>query len=307
MVKKVESIWMDGKLVPWDQAQVHVLTHALHYGLGVFEGIRCYQRADGQLAIFRLKEHVRRLFESAKIATLPMTYTEEQVCKACIEVVSANKLGSCYLRPLAFVGDGAMGLGAKDNPTRLVIAAWEWGAYLGEEALKAGIRAKISTYQRFHVNALMAKGKIVGHYVNSIIAKREAMQDGYDEAIMLDAQGYVSEATGENIFVVRDNTVFTPPHGTSILGGITRDTIIKLCQELKIPVVERLISRDELYVADEVFLCGTAAEVTPVRDIDHRTIGQGARGDITERLQKRFFEIATGSDKEHDAWLSYVK
>lgn len=305
MVDKVAKIWMDGKLVDWDDAQVHVLTHTLHYGLGTFEGIRCYETSDGKSAIFRLREHIRRLFDSAKICTLPMPYSEEQLVEACLETVRANGLKSCYLRPLVFLGDGAMGLGAV-NPTRVSIAVWKWGAYLGEEGLAKGIRAKVSTFTRPGVNQLMAKGKVVGHYVNSILAKREAIADGFQEAILLDAQGYVSEASGENVWVVRDGKVVTPPLGASILAGITRDTVIQVLAELGVPVVERFVARDELYIADEVFMCGTAAEVTPVREIDRRQIGAGARGEITKRVQDRYFEIVRGTKPLHPEWLTYV-
>jgi len=305
-MKKVDKIWLDGALVPWDDAKVHVLTHTLHYGLGVFEGIRCYKHADGRSAIFRLQEHIQRLFDSAKIALIPMPWSIDEVNKACVEIIRANNLEACYLRPIAFMGDGTMGLGARDNPTRLAIAAWEWGAYLGEEGLRKGIRAKISSYCRASVNTLMSKGKIVGHYVNSILAKREAMAAGYDEGILLDSQGYVSEASGENIFLVKNGTVITPPFGMSILGGITRDTLLQVCADLQIPVEQRLMSRDELYIADEVFLCGTAAEVTPIREVDDRTVGRGERGPLTQKIQGAFFEIANGTSKLHSEWYTYI-
>ncbi|MEM6959996.1 MAG: branched-chain amino acid transaminase, partial [Myxococcota bacterium] len=228
MVDKLEKIWMDGELIPWDEANVHILTHTLHYGVGVFEGIRAYETSDGRSAVFRLDEHVRRLFDSARICMMPMEFTPEQVVQGCIDTARASGLKSCYLRPLAFMGDGAMGLGARTNKTRLAIVAWKWGAYLGEEGIEKGIRAKISSFSRAGVNQLMAKGKIVGHYVNSILAKREVLQAGYDEAILLDPQGYVCEASGENIFVVRDGVVSTAPLGSSILGGITRSTVLRL-------------------------------------------------------------------------------
>ena len=306
MVDKVEKIWMDGELVAWEDANVHILTHTLHYGLGAFEGIRCYRTEDGRSAIFRLDEHVRRLFDSAHIATMEVPYTHAQIRDACLETVRVNGLDSCYLRPLFFVGDGAMGLGAMNNPTRVAIAVWRWGAYLGEDGLEKGIRARISSFTRPGVNMLMAKGKIVGHYVNSILAKREALTTGFQEAILLDAQGYVSEASGENVFVVRDGVVSTPPHGASILGGITRDTIMTLLREMGVEVRERMIARDELYVADEVFMCGTAAEVTPVREIDGRRIGIGARGALTKRVQDRYFQVVRGVEVPVPAWLTYV-
>lgn len=306
MVDKVEKIWFDGALVNWDDAKVHVLTHTLHYGLGVFEGIRCYQLENGKSAIFRLEEHVDRLFESAHICTMKLTQSREEVVKACLETVRVNKLAECYLRPLAFIGDGAMGLGATDNPTHLTIVAWKWGAYLGDEGIKRGIRAKISSFARPGINSVMAKGKVVGHYVNSILAKREALAGGYQEAILLDGQGYVSEASGENIFMVKRGVIHTPSLGSSILGGITRDTLIQLCAELGLKLIERPITRDELYVADEIFMCGTAAEVTPVREIDDRQIGIGSRGPITEQVQKRYFEVVRGAGKPHPEWLAIV-
>lgn len=306
MVDKVQKIWLDGELVGWDDANVHILTHSLHYGLGAFEGIRCYATEDGRSAVFRLEEHVRRLFDSAHIATLEMPFTQEQITEACLETVRVNGLESCYLRPLVFLGDGAMGLGAMTNRTRVAVVVWKWGAYLGDEGLQKGIRARVSSFTRPGVNMLMAKGKIVGHYVNSILAKREALTTGFDEAILLDAQGYVSEASGENIFVVRDGAIATPPLGSSILGGITRDTMIRIIEDMGLKIVERTIARDEMYIADEVFMCGTAAEVTPVREIDGRTIGAGARGEITKRVQDRYFQVVRGIEVPEPSWLTYV-
>ena len=306
MVDKVDKIWFDGKLIPWEQANVHVMTHTLHYGLGVFEGIRCYKLRDGRSAIFRLQEHIRRLFDSAHISMLPMPYTQEQVVAACVETVRANGLDECYLRPLVFMGAGEMGLGARSNPTHVAVAAWRWGAYLGDEGLKRGIRAKVSSFQRAGVNTLMSKGKINGHYVNSILAKREVQAIGYDEAIMLDTQGYVSEASGENIFVVRDGEVATPPLGVSILGGITRSSVMTIMQGLDLTVHERLISRDELYIADEVFMVGTAAEVTPVRELDDRKIGIGSRGPVTEKVQSAYFDAVRGVNVPDESWLTIV-
>ena len=306
MVDKVEKIWFDGSFVAWDDANVHVLAHTLHYGLGVFEGIRCYKLQSGKSAVFRLEEHIERLFDSAHICTLKLEQTRAQVVEACLETVRVNRLEECYLRPLAFVGAGAMGLGATENRTHLVIVAWKWGAYLGDEGLKQGIRAKVSSFARPGINSLMAKGKIVGHYVNSILAKREVMAAGYQEAIMLDGQGYVSEASGENIFVVKKGIIYTPPMGSAILGGITRDSVVTLCGELGFKLIERTLTRDELYTADEVFMCGTAAEVTPVREIDDRRIGIGARGPITEQVQKRYFEAVRGEGKPRPEWLAMV-
>ena len=306
MVDKVDKIWFDGKLIPWEQANVHVLTHTLHYGLGVFEGIRCYKLHDGRSAIFRLEEHVRRLFDSARICMLPMPYTQDQVVEACLATVRENGLDECYLRPIAFMGAGEMGLGARTNPTHLAIVAWRWGAYLGDEGLKRGIRAKVSSFQRAGVNTLMSKGKVNGHYVNSILAKREVQAIGYDEAIMLDTQGYVSEASGENVFVVREGQVATPPMGVSILGGITRSSVIRIMRGLGLDVHERLISRDELYIADEVFMVGTAAEVTPVRELDNRPIGIGSRGPITETVQNAYFDAVRGVEVPDERWLAIV-
>lgn len=305
MVDKVDKIWFDGELIPWEQANVHVLTHTLHYGVGVFEGIRCYKLADGRSAVFRLEEHIRRLFESAHICMLPMPFSHEQVVEACLETVRANGLDECYIRPIAFMGDGAMGLGAS-NKTRVAVIAWRWGAYLGDEGLAKGIRAKVSSYTRPGVNSLMSKGKIVGHYVNSIMAKREVLAAGYDEAILLDPKGYVSEASGENIFVVRDGKVSTPASGGSMLIGITRDTVMQLMRGTGLEVEQRLISRDELYIADEVFMVGTAAEVTPVREIDNREIGTGARGPITEQVQRAYFDAVKGVNTPVEGWLSVI-
>jgi branched-chain amino acid aminotransferase len=306
MVDKLETIWLNGSLVPWDDAKVHVLTHTLHYGLGAFEGIRCYKRHDGGSAVFRLREHVDRLFESAHIGDMAMSWSREEVLAACLDTIRANKLDECYLRPLVFIGEGTMGLYGRDNPIHLTIAAWRWGAYLGDDGLQNGIRAKISSYTRSSVNSAMTKAKLVGNYVNSILAKREVMAAGYQEAIMLDAQGYVCEASGENVFVVKHGTLFTPPAGASILGGITRATVLTLCEELGLPVIERALSRDELYVADEVFFTGTAAEVTPVREVDDRKVGAGARGPLTKRIQDRFFQVVRGPELAHPEWLTFL-
>jgi branched-chain amino acid aminotransferase len=306
MVDKVEKIWMDGALIPWDAAQVHVLTHTLHYGLGVFEGIRCYKLDDGRSAIFRLDEHIRRLFDSARICTMPMPYDYATLVEACKATVRENGLDECYLRPLAFVGDGAMGLGALSNPTRVCIVAWRWGAYLGDDGVQNGIRAKISSFSRAGVNSLMSKGKVCGHYVNSILAKREALAAGYNEAIMLDPQGYVSEASGENIFVIRDGVVYTPALGASILGGITRHSVMRILSDMGVTIVERPMGRDELYIADEVFMVGTAAEVTPVREIDDRPVGEGKRGPITAEVQDRYFKAVRGVNTPDPSWLDIV-
>ena len=298
-----EAIWLDGDFVDWDAARVHVLTHTLHYGLGVFEGIRCYRCADGRSAVFRLGDHVRRLFESAHINLMELPYSQREIEEACVEALRRNRLAEGYIRPLAFLGDGEMGLNPGGNPVRVAIIAWAWGKYLGEEGLERGIRAKISSFSRHFVNAKMTKGKTCGDYVNSILAKREALLDGYDEAILLDSQGLVSEASGENVFVVSGGLLRTPPLA-SVLAGITRASVIELARDKGIPVAEGPITRDELYIADEVFLTGTAAEVTPVREIDRRRIGDGARGPITKALQTAFFDVVAGREPKYERWLT---
>ena len=304
-MKKVEKIWMDGKLVNWDDAKVHVLTHTLHYGLGVFEGIRCYQCHDGASAVFKLTEHIDRLFYSAIIGMMEIPFSREELCKAVLETLRVNKMKDGYIRPIAFIGDGEMGLYIREYPVRVVIACWPWGAYLGDEGLALGIRAKISSYTRHHVNVAMTKAKICGNYVNSILAKREVIAAGYDEAILLDAEGYVSEASGENIFIVKDGVLKTTPPN-SILKGITRDAIIELARDAGIPVSEERFTRDELYIADECFFTGTAAEVTPVREVDDRTIGEGKPGPITKQLQTGFFAAAHGKIEKYKKWLTYL-
>lgn len=295
---------MDGSFVDWADANVHVLTHSLHYGLAAFEGIRCYKGKSGS-AIFRLQEHVDRLFESAHIGMMAIPYERKQVAQAIVETVRVNKLDACYIRPLVYIGYGAMGVYPGDNPIKLAIAAWKWGAYLGEEALANGMRARVSSFTRHHVNVSMTRGKISGYYVNSILAKREAKADGYDEAILLDPEGYVSEGTGENIFIVRKGRIKTTPL-TSILEGITRNSVIDLAREQGVPVMEERFTRDEMYIADEVFVTGTAAELTPVREIDNRRIGTGKPGPITLALQKRFFAIVRGEDPSHEPWLTRI-
>ncbi len=300
-----ETIWLDGEFVAWDEARVHVLTHSLHYGLGVFEGIRCYRTADDRSAVFRLPEHMRRLYDSAQINLLEVPFKREHLNDVVLECLRRNNLSEGYIRPLVFIGDGAMGLNPGDNAIRVAVIAWEWGKYLGEEGMAQGIRAKVSTFARHHVNAKMTNGKTCGDYVNSILAKREALLDGYDEAIMLDTQGFVSECSGENIFVVRGGKIRTPPLGT-ILDGITRATVIELARNRGMDVEEATITRDDLYIADEIFLTGTAAEVTPIREIDHRTIGSGKRGPITGELQAAFFDIVEARDKQYADWLTYL-
>jgi branched-chain amino acid aminotransferase len=298
------KIWMDGSFVNWADANVHVLTHSLHYGLAAFEGIRCYKGKSGS-AIFKLQEHVDRLFESAHIGMMTIPYEKKQVAEAIVETVRINKLDACYIRPLVYIGYGAMGVYPGDNPIKLAIAAWKWGSYLGDDALANGMRACVSSFTRHHVNVSMTRGKISGYYVNSILAKREAKADGYDEAILLDPEGYVSEGTGENIFIVRKGRLKTTPL-TSILEGITRNAVIDLAREQGLVVAEERFTRDEMYIAEEVFLTGTAAELTPVREIDNRRIGSGKPGPITAALQKRFFAIVKGEDASHDSWLTRV-
>ncbi len=304
-MQKMEKIWMDGKFVDWDNAQVHVLTHTLHYGYGVFEGTRCYKCVDGS-AIFRLDDHLRRLYNSAHILGLEIPFPFEELKEASCETLRTNRMKEGYLRHIVFIGEGEMGLGSMKNPIRTVIAAWPWGAYLGADALERGIRLKTSSYVRMSVQAFPAKAKAVGNYVNSILAKRDAIKAGYDEAMMLDLQGYVAEGSGENIFLVNDNVLRTPPKSSSILNGITRNSIITLAREAGYRVLEETFPRDEVYTSDEVFLTGTAAEVTPVREVDDRTIGTGSAGPVTLNLQKAFFAVVKGENKEYKDWLTYI-
>jgi branched-chain amino acid aminotransferase len=305
-IKKLDTIWLDGQLVPWDSATDHLLAHTMHYGVGCFEGIRAYHRADGRTAIFRLRDHIDRLFDSSAICTMDIPYTRDQVMAACADVVRGNKMTACYLRPLVYLGYGALGLGSFEPPVRTMVACYEWGAYLGDDGLKKGIKCMISGYTRANSNAVMNKGKICGQYVTSVLAKRMAIKSGFDEALMLDPQGMVAEGSGENIFIVKRGIVRTPPLSAAILEGITRDTAIQLMRGQGVEVIEDSIARDELYTADEVFLTGTAAEITPVRDIDHRKIGRGEAGPVTRRLQESFFSVVKGSDGKHDHWLSFV-
>jgi len=295
---------MNGQFVDWKEAKVHVLTHTLHYGLGVFEGIRCYQGERGP-AIFRLKEHVERLFASAHIAQISIPFSPKEIEDAIRETVRVNHLQECYIRPLVYIDYGEMGLYVSENLIRVAIAAWPWGTYLGDEGLKKGIRAKVSSYTRHHVNISMTRAKITGYYANSQLAKREIKAAGFDEAILLDPDGYVAEGPGENIFIVRRG-ILKATAVTSILEGITRDSVLELAKEKKIPVLEERISRDELYVADEAFFTGTAAEITPIREVDNRTIGSGRPGPITLELQKSFFQIVQGKDPSHNHWLSVI-
>lgn len=302
MVQKADKIWFDGKLVPWDEAQVHVLTHSLHYGCGVFEGIRAYKLASGESSVFRLKEHVHRHFMSAKIMLMDIPFTEQEIYDAIIETLKVNQLAEGYIRPLSIIGEGVMGVHPGDNPVQTIIATWPWGAYLGDEALEKGIRVKTSTFTRHHVNVSMTKAKVTGNYANSILAKREAVADGYDEALLLDTAGYVSEASGENIFIVRNGVIKTTSL-TSVLDGLTRNSLITLAKDLGYEVIEQRFSRDELYSADEAFFCGTAAEVTPIREVDRREIGEGKAGPVALQLQKEYFKIVKGENPKYDHWL----
>jgi branched-chain amino acid aminotransferase len=286
-----EVIWMDGQLVPFADAKVHVLSHTLHYGVGVFEGIRSYAQPDGSGGVWRLDAHVRRLLESAKMCRMEVPFSHAQVAAACVDTLRANRMPEAYIRPLIFFGMGRMGLGARDNPVHTSVAVWDWGKYLGEEGIRNGIRVQISTFTRSHVNATLQRAKVVGHYVNSVLARYEAIDNGYDEAILLDAQGWVAEGTGENVFVIRDGEVFTPPV-VNILGGITRAAVIEILKQEGITVHERPFGRDALYVADELFLTGSAAEVTPVREVDRRLIGPP--GPITKRVQEVFAKGVLG-------------
>lgn len=295
---------MDGAFIDWDSANVHVLTHSLHYGLGVFEGIRCYQTERGP-AVFKLREHVARLFSSAHIFLMKVPFTEEEIFEAIIKTVGVNRVKECYIRPLVYIGYGAMGLYPKDNPVRVSIAVWPWGAYLGEEGLTKGIRIKVSSFIRGHVNSNLSRGKVSGYYVNSQLAKKEAISCGYDEAILLDTEGYVSEGSGENVFIVRNGVLKTTPL-TSILEGITRGSIIEIARDEGLRIVEERFTRDELYIADEAFFTGTAAEITPIREVDGRTIGDGRPGAITSKLQAIFFDLVKGKVKKYQSWLTYV-
>lgn len=304
MIKKTKKIWMDGKFVNWGDANVHILTHTLHYGLGVFEGIRCYETKSGP-AIFRLREHVERLFNSAHIFMIDIPYSKKEIEDAIIETVKINKIKECYIRPIVYIGYGVMGLYPKGNPINVAISVWPWGAYLGDEGLEKGIRVKVSSFIRNHVNSQMSRGKVCGYYVNSQLAKKEAISCGYDEALLLDTEGYVSEGSGENIFIVRDRILKTTPL-TSILEGITRKSIIKTANDEGIKIAEERFTRDELYIADEAFFTGTAAEITPIREVDGRTIGNGKPGEITKKLQSLFFDIVRGKNKKYESWLTRV-
>ena len=301
---KADKIWMDGKMVDWDKAQVHVCTHALHYGSGVFEGIRAYETEKGT-AVFRLKEHIDRLYNSAKILKMEIPYPKEEFKQAVKNTIKENNLKSCYIRPLVYRGFEQLGVNPFKCPVNCAIAVWEWGAYLGEEAIVKGIKTKISSYARSYINSTSQKAKICANYINSIFAKMEAIEAGVDEAILLDTRGYVTEGSGENIFWIRNEVIYTTPTAT-VLEGITRDSIIKIVQDMGYQLQEKYICRDELYISDEVFFTGTAAEVTPVREIDNYQIGEGKCGPITEKIQEKYFAIVKGKDTKYSDWLDYI-
>ena len=305
MADRDGKIWLDGQLVDWRDAKIHVLTHTLHYGCGAFEGVRAYDTVGGT-AIFRLQEHTQRLFNSAKILRMTIPFTQDQVNEAQKEVVRVNKLESCYLRPLTWIGSEKLGVSPKGNTIHLMVAAWAWGAYLGEEGMKRGIRVKTSSYTRHHVNITMTQAKAVSNYSNSILANMEALDDGYDEALLLDTSGFVSEGAGENVFVIKDGVVYTPDLSAGALNGITRNTVLHICDDLGIKLVQKRITRDECYIADEMFFTGTAAEVTPIRELDRVQIGIGERGPVTEKIQSAFFDIVNGRNPKYAHWLTKV-
>jgi branched-chain amino acid aminotransferase len=307
MAEYGSSIWLDGKIVARDAAgHVPLLTHTLHYGVGAFEGIRAYRRTGGETTIFRLREHIQRLFDSCKLVMIEPSVTPEQVCQGCIDVLRANQLDAGYLRPLVVLGEGAMGLYPQGNPVLTFIAAWAWGAYLGKDALEQGIRCKLSSYARPHANVGFSRAKLTGQYIVSVMAKREVKIAGYDEALLLDLNGMVAEGSGENVFIVKDGRLITPPLSSPILAGITRDTVLTLAREEGIPVLEQPFPRDALLLADEAFLTGTAAELTPVREVDDRPIGTGKVGPVTRALQERYFGIVRGASQDHPEWLTLV-
>jgi branched-chain amino acid aminotransferase len=301
------KVWLDGQLIDRvEAARLSLLTHTLHYGVGAFEGIRAYRRATGETTIFRLSEHIRRLFESCRLVMIEPRVSQEDVCRGCAEVLRENQLTEGYLRPIVVLGEGAMGLYPQGNPVLTYVAAWSWGTYLGQDALEQGIRCKISSYARPHVNSGFSRGKLTGQYIVSVMAKREVKIAGYDEALLLDGNGMVAEGSGENIFIVKDGILITPPLNAAILAGITRDTVLTLAREAGIPVLEQAFPRDALLLADEVFLTGTAAELTPVREIDDRKIGKGSMGPITRQLQERYFAAVRGPARDHPEWLTVV-
>ena len=295
---------MDGKLVNWADANIHLLTHTLHYGLGVFEGIRCYKTEKGS-AIFRLMEHIDRLFNSMEIINIKIDYSKEDMINAIVDLIKTNELEECYIRPIVHIGYGGMGISHRGLPVHTSIAVWPWGAYLGEEGLQKGIRVKVSSFTGHHGNVNMTKAKVCGNYANSQLAKMEALDHGYDEAVMLDPEGYIAQGSGENIFIIRKGIIKTPPL-SSILEGITRDSVITLARDMEIPIMEELFPRDELYVADEAFFCGTAAEVTPIREVDQRVVGRGKPGEVTQALQRAFFNVVQGKNELYLGWLYFI-
>jgi len=305
MADRDGKIWMDGELVEWREAKVHVLSHSLHYGCGAFEGVRAYKTDQGT-AIFRLQEHTDRLFNSAKILRMPMSLTKEQVNQAQRDVVKANQLESGYLRPLIWYGSEKLGVSPKGNKVHVMVAAWAWGAYLGEEGMARGIRVKTSSFNRHHVNITMTQAKAVANYANSIMANNEALEDGYDEALLLDSSGFVSEGAGENVFIVKDGKIYTPDLSAGALNGITRNTVFHIAADLGLEIVQKRITRDEVYIADEAFFTGTAAEVTPIRELDRVQIGIGSRGPITQKIQSAFFDIVNGRNPKYAHWLTRV-
>ncbi len=305
-IPEVSFIWFNGEFVPWNEAKVHVLTHALHYGSGVFEGIRAYKNANGTF-VFRLTDHLKRLYDSAKIYLMDIPYSVDELKEATFELLKRNGLEACYIRPIAFRGYGEMGLNPLKCPVDVAIAAWPWGAYLGEEGIRNGIRAKVSSFRRIDVNMLPPAAKATGQYINSILAKTEALKEGYDEAILLDSRGFVSEGSGENIFVIKEGVIYTPPVSAGILRGITRDSVIKIARSLNIELIEADIVRSDLYLADEIFFTGTAAEIVPIREVDNRIIGSGMPGEITRKLQDAFYSIIEGKNEDFGEWLEYVR
>ncbi len=298
-------IWMDGAMVPWRDATTHVLTHTLHYGMGAFEGVRAYRTDAGNTAIFRLREHTQRLFQSAHILGMEIPFDQQTLIDAQIESIRQNNLETGYLRPMIFYGSEGMGIRADNLRVHVIVAAWEWGTYLGDESLRSGIRVRVSSYTRHHVNVAMCRAKANGHYINSMLALQEAINTGYDEALLLDTNGFVMEGSGENLFIIRDNVLYTPEL-TSALDGITRNAVTQIIADEGLKLVEKRITRDEVYICDEAFFTGTAAEVTPIRELDNRKIGSGSRGPITERIQSRFFDAVHGRIPEYEDWLTYV-
>jgi branched-chain amino acid aminotransferase len=299
------KIWFNGKLVDWNDAKIHVLSHVVHYGSSVFEGIRCYQNKKGS-AVFRLEEHIERLFDSARIYRMEIPYTQEEVCEGVVDTIKSNSLKGCYIRPVIFRGKGELGVNPLNSPLEVVIAAWEWGSYLGQEALEKGVDVGVSTWRRMAPNTLPNMAKAGANYMNSQLVKMEALENGYDEGLMLDYHGMISEGSGENIFIIKDDIIYTPSMSSSVLKGITRDSVIKLAQKMNLEVREEQLPREMLYVADEIFFTGTAAEITPIRSVDKIVIGSGKRGPVTEKLQKTFFQVLNNEINDYFNWLTYL-